>query len=54
MGIDIVNDEPFETMESVQVEDIDQYLEIILKKFKGGEHKQSGINFMETSNFNYI
>jgi hypothetical protein len=43
------DNEPYETMESVQVGDIDDYLDAILKNYKHGNHGHthgSGVNFM--------
>ena len=39
--------EPFETMESVQVAEIDDYLEALLKRCNKS-HGYTGINFMES------
>ena len=47
----IDDEEPFETMESVQVADIDDYLDAILKNYKGSG---TGVNFMESPRSNKL
>jgi hypothetical protein len=42
-----VESEPFETMESVQISEIDDYLNAVLKRCSKS-HAHSGINFMES------
>lgn len=43
---EIIENEPFETMESLKVAEIDDYLEAVLNKCKGSQ--SVGINFMES------
>jgi len=42
-----VESDPYETMESIKVADLDGYLEAVLSKYKRS-HGQSGINFLES------
>ena len=43
--LEIVETEPFETMESIKIGEIDDYLDAVLKNYKGSVHS---INFMES------
>ena len=46
--VDMDND-PYETMESLKVSEIDDYLEAVLSRYNKRENKYtSGINFMES------
>ena len=43
--------EPFETMESMKFGEIDEYLNAVLKNYKGA-YNGSGVNFMESPKSN--
>lgn len=43
--------EPFETMESLKHGEIDEYLDAILKNYKG-TYNGSGVNFLESPKSN--
>jgi hypothetical protein len=48
----MLEEEPFETMENIEIKDINQYLETVLNR--RSIYRQSCVNFMESQKMNFI